>query len=437
MAEIVIMPRQGQSVESCVVTKWHKAEGSEVKKGEVLFSYETDKAAFDEEAKVEGTLLKILHAEGDDVPCLEAVAVVGKAGEDISSLLAGGTDQPREETKAEAKTVQPVKEVQNEPIVSVQTSGDVFISPRAKNAAAEKKIDYTQAIPTGPNGRIIERDILQLEKDGVGRLTAAAYSAGIGGSEGSAIGGKVGIGDTPIAASTVQPAGEYTDVPLPNIRKIIAKAMHTSLSELAQLTLHSSFDATSVLDFRAQVKEAGAKMGLPNITLNDIILYAVSRVLKNHKDANAHFLGDRMRYFSGVHLGMAVDTPRGLLVPTLFNADKMSLIEISKEAKKLAEEAQSGRIAPEKLTGGTFTITNLGTLGVEMFTPVINPPQTAILGVNTLIDRVREKNGRIETYKAMGLSLTFDHRALDGAPAARCLKDICDALQNFAPMLLT
>lgn len=434
MAEIVIMPRQGQSVESCIITKWHKAEGSIVKKGEALFSYETDKAAFDEEAKVEGTLLKILHGEGDDVPCLEGVAVVGKAGEDISALLGG--EKPKEESKPEEKAAEPIAEVQIQPSV---TAADVFISPRAKNAAAEKKIDYTQANPTGPNGRIIERDILQMEKEGVGRLTAAAYSTGMGGAAGSAIGEKVGIGDTAATITTVsdvQPTAEYTDVPLPNIRKIIAKAMHASLTELAQLTLHSSFDATSILEFRAQVKATGEKMGLPNITLNDMILYAVSRVLKSHKDANAHFLGDKMRYFSGVHLGIAVDTPRGLLVPTLFNADKKSLIDISKESKRLAEEAQSGRIAPEKLMGGTFTITNLGTLGVEMFTPVINPPQTCILGVNTLIDRVREKNGRIETYKAMGLSLTFDHRAIDGAPAARCLKDICDALQNFAPMLL-
>ena len=204
---------------------------------------------------------------------------------------------------------------------------------------------------------------------------------------------------------------------------------------MAQLTLNASFDATNIMEFRKQVKANKDKLGLENITINDIILYAVSRTVLNHRDCNAHFLDDTMRYFNTVNLGVAVDTPRGLMVPTLFNAERKSLNEISKEAKSIAQMAQSGNINPDLLQGGTITITNLGTLGIESFTPVINPPQTCILGVNTLETRVKNVNGEMKMYQAMTLSLTFDHRALDGAPAARFLQELCRNLENFSILL--
>jgi pyruvate dehydrogenase E2 component (dihydrolipoamide acetyltransferase) len=207
--------------------------------------------------------------------------------------------------------------------------------------------------------------------------------------------------------------------------------MHASLSEMAQLTLNSSFDASAILNFRKGLKDKAQVLGLENITLNDIILYAAARTLKNHKDLNAHYLGDTMRYFSSVNLGVAVDTERGLVVPTIFGADKLSLNELSKLAKRTISEAQSGAVDPDKLKGGTFTVTNLGSLGIESFTPVINPPQTAILGVNNITRRVKNVGGADIFYDCMSLSLTFDHRALDGAPAARFLKDLCTGLENF------
>ena len=179
-------------------------------------------------------------------------------------------------------------------------------------------------------------------------------------------------------------------------------------------------------------------MGIANITINDIILYAVSRTVLNHKDCNANFIEDGtvMRYFKNAHLGIAVDTPRGLMVPTLMDANTKSLNEISIEAKKLATSAQEGTINPDLLKGGTITITNLGTLGIESFTPVINPPQTCIIGVNTLQTRIKNVNGEMKMYQAMTLSLTFDHRALDGAPAARFLQELCKNLENFNMMLI-
>ena len=178
------------------------------------------------------------------------------------------------------------------------------------------------------------------------------------------------------------------------------------------------------------------KMGIANITLNDMILFAASRVLLGHASLNAHYLDDTMRFFKTVNLGIAVDTERGLMVPTVFGAEKMSLNALSAAAKSVISEAQSGTISPDKLKGASFTVTNLGSLGIESFTPVLNPPQTGILGVCSITRKIKEVNGTDVSYPAMGLSLTFDHRALDGAPAAKFLKELCFALENF-DLLLT
>jgi pyruvate dehydrogenase E2 component (dihydrolipoamide acetyltransferase) len=203
---------------------------------------------------------------------------------------------------------------------------------------------------------------------------------------------------------------------------------------MAQLTMNATFDATSIMNFRAMVKAYGERLGLANITLNDVIVYATAKTLLLHKDLNAHFNGETIKRFNVVNMGVATDTPRGLMVPTLFNCDKLSLNEISVAVRDLAGKCRSGSINPDLLTGGTFTISNLGNLGVETFTPIINPPQTAILGVCGLTTRIKEENGQIKTYQAMGLSLTIDHRIVDGAPAARFLKDLCNNLENFETM---
>jgi pyruvate dehydrogenase E2 component (dihydrolipoamide acetyltransferase) len=212
--------------------------------------------------------------------------------------------------------------------------------------------------------------------------------------------------------------------------------MYNSLSSTAQLTLNASFDATSILNFRKKLKENKERMDLENITINDIILFAVSRTLLKHKELNAHLIDDKMLIFNNVHLGVAVDTERGLMVPTLFNSNLKSLNDIAKQSKALIEQCQTGTINPDYLKGGTFTITNLGTLGIESFTPVLNPPQTGILGVNTIVQAVKQVDGEYIHYPSMGLSLTFDHRALDGAPAAKFLQQLKFNLENFETLLV-
>lgn len=223
---------------------------------------------------------------------------------------------------------------------------------------------------------------------------------------------------------------EFTDVKLSSVRKSIGKAMRVSLATMAQLTHHFSFDAARMLGLRKELKEnEGAEES--GITLNDMMLFAVSRILPCHRELNAHFLEDRIRIFSAVNLGFAVNTERGLLVPTIYHADRKSLLEISREANRLAKAAQTGRIDTDLMKNATFTVSNLGTIGVEFFTPVINPPQTAILGVGSIVWRVKEEDGGFSHYPAMGLSLTYDHRAVDGVPAARFSMDLVKTLEEF------
>ncbi|MBE6718814.1 MAG: 2-oxo acid dehydrogenase subunit E2 [Ruminococcaceae bacterium] len=430
MATLVIMPRQGQSVESCVITEWKKKKGDTVAEGDVLFSYETDKSSFDEPATVAGVLLEVFAEDGDDVPCLDPVCIIGQAGEDISALMPKASAEesaPAAEEKAEEK----VEEVKKEEVVVATASADkdgmLKISPRAKNLANKTYADLSAVTPTGPNGRVIERDVNRLLDNGQ-RLTPEQYETFM--KTGVAPASQVEEAPAAAAAATA-PVAEYEDVKLSNVRKVIAKSMHESLSNMAQLTLNASFDATQIMAYRAMLKKNAEAMGLNNITFNDMVLFAVAKTLKNHKDCNAHYLGDKMRFFNNVNLGIAVDTERGLLVPTVFNADKMSLNELSANAKTVIKAAQGGSISPDLLSGGTFTVTNLGAMGIESFTPVINPPQTCILGVCNISRRVKQVNGEDVFYDAMGLSLTFDHRALDGAPAARFLKELCANLENF------
>ena len=398
MATLVIMPRQGQSVESCIITAFNKKVGDTVEKGDVLFSYETDKSSFDEPAPEAGKILAIFREEGDDVPCLEGVLVIGQDGEDFSALVpasdaAEAAPAPAAEA-APAEAAPAAAEVAAE-ATATATAGEYSISPRARILAEKTHADLLKAVPTGPNGRIIERDVQKLLDQGL-TVSPAAKDGYTNAVEGSALNGRVVLGDLNAAPAAAEaavapaaaPVATYEDVKIPNIRKIIAKAMCDSLTSMAQLTFTSSFDCTKLLELRKSLKANGEKLGLANITLNDMILFAVSRVILKYKNANAHYLGDTMRCFNTVNLGIAVDTERGLMVPTVFGAEKLSLNDLSREAKTVITAAQSGTINPDLLKGATFTVSNLGSMGIESFTPIVNPPQTCILGVDCVTKRI-------------------------------------------------
>ncbi len=468
MATPVIMPRQGQSVESCIIGEWHKKKGDAIKAGDNLFTYETDKATFDEVAKVDGELIAVFFAEGDDVPCLLNVCVIGETGEAWESYIPDGATQ---DGAGAAASVEAVVEPSSEPAVPAERvmaqvhetaavasaavavdTRNMAISPRARNTAEKLHADLRFASGSGPNGRIIERDVKAAIAAGHVATAAAGmdFAAGV---QGTGLGGRVRVEDLnapaaeipAVAVSAAIEGPEFEDVKLPNIRKVIAKAMHNSISSMAQLTLNSSFDATDVMAFRARIKKAidaglDEKLGFSILkkvpTFNDIVLYAVTRTVLQFPDCNAHFLDDKMRYFKNVNLGVAVDTPRGLMVPVIRNANKLTINEISAAVKNLAAAAQGGTISPDDLKGSSFTVTNLGSLGIESFTPVINPPETCILGVNNLQTRVKEVNGQLQSYQVMGLSLTIDHRAVDGAPAARFLQALVKNLENFSLLMM-
>ena len=432
LANPVIMPRQGQSVESCIITTWHKKVGDTVNEGDVLFSYETDKSAFDEKSLFSGTLLKILFEEGDIVPCLETVCFIGEAGEDVSSLGAPAAAEEKEsapEKAAEpaAAAAQPAAAAPAAAAEGIAEGGRVKISPRAKNLALKTGVDMTAVGATGPHGRIIERDInAALDRGAVG--TVAAVEDFLAGK----IAAPEKAAEEAAANAAANIAAEYEEVPMSGVRRAIARSMHASLSEMAQLTLNASFDATALMEYRKALKAGAEEMGLGKISINDMVMYAVSRVLSDFPQINATLTDNTMRLYKHANIGLAVDTDRGLLVPTIFAADTMSLAKIAAADKAAAAKARDGALTPDEMSGGSFTVTNLGSLGIESFTPVINPPQVAILGVCATVNRLRADGS---VYPAMGLSLTFDHRAVDGAPAAKFLKALCTALENFSLLL--
>jgi pyruvate dehydrogenase E2 component (dihydrolipoamide acetyltransferase) len=415
MATAVIMPKQGQSVETCIITKWFRNKGDKVSVGDILFSYETDKASFDLESTVEGILLDVFFGDGDEVPVLVNVAVIGKSGEITDSFNPSHTNASSEfkasvvsmapETLDAIKVVKAAEGKETENLLPV-SDNKIRISPRAKRMAENKGINYNNLHGSGPNGRIIARDI---EK---------------------------GKPEDAVVIEKIPSAGDdFTEQPLSNVRKLIAKAMLSSLRNSAQLTHHMSADVRSLLEARQIIKiKLASDKNQQDITLNDMICWCVIKALGKFPEANSHFLEDRIKTFNKVHIGLAVDTPRGLMVPTIKNAGDMDLANLSKELKSTAESCKRGSINPELIqsASATFTVSNLGNYGVEMFTPVINLPQVAILGVCTIINRPANLgNNTFGFVPYIGLSLTYDHRAIDGGPATLFLREIKDQIESF------
>lgn len=444
MATPVIMPRQGQSVESCIITQWLKNKGDQVEVGDIIFSYETDKAAFDEESAVAGTLLDVFFEEGDEVPVLTNVCVIGNEGEKTDEFrpLAGVVSEENNVEPEREKEAEDVSE-KMDIVVEGSTSGKMKVSPRARKAAGKKGVILENLKGTGPKGRIIERDVLAAETSQPVITPLArkkmemdhlAYDASRF-NKGDRVTSKDLYNETQKVKAD---SSEYKRIPLSNIRKIIADAMLRSLQNSAQLTHHLSADARMMLELRSWVKKEKESGKVPNITLNDMVCYATIKALQSNPEANAHFTGEAVLQFTPVHLGIAVDTERGLMVPVLKNAQDFSLSGLSRSLKRIAEQCQTGKIDPDLLSpeAATFTVSNLGVYGVEMFTPVLNLPQVGILGVNTITPRPADTGGGVLGFVPhIGLSLTYNHQALDGAPASRFLKAIKDEIEKFDPVI--
>lgn len=441
MATIVVMPQLGNSVESCIIVEWMIAEGDTVAVDQTLASIETDKSTMEVPSTAEGTVLKLLWEEGDEVPVKDPLIIVGEPGEDISGLVPGGDAAPAE-AAAPAEQAAAAPEAAAPAFATERATGAV--SPRARALAASNGVDASAiAEGSGPHGRVIERDVAAAIAAGP-VLTSAARAAGVSAAEGTGIGGRVSVADAgrtaeaAPAAAVAAPAaaadfpGASTSAPLKGVRKVVAKRMMESLTSTAQLTLNTTANAAGILAMRKKVKNAHEALGLNKITLNDLVCFAVSRTLLKYPVFNAHLEDGVLTEFEQVHLGFACDTPRGLLVPVIRSAQALGLKAFSDEAKRLAGGAIEGSLSPEFLSGGTFTVSNIGSFGIETFTPVINLPQTAILGVGAITPRPTvAADGSIGVEQRLNLSLTIDHQVIDGADGARFLRDLVAAIENI------
>ncbi len=489
MAHVVVMPKLGNTVESCIIVKWNVTEGQAVKADTILCEIETDKATMDVPSGVEGLLLRRLRNEGDDVPVLEPIAVIGAAGESFEGIAgvagaapaaaptatapeaaAGKAEAPTAAGKAApganaAPMAAPTAATAAQPVT---VGGHAAASPRAKAAARAAGV-VLEAIGagSGPGGRVIERDVEAVVAAGPG-LTAAArteatrdisvlrglYEAA---KTGSGLGGRATLADIAVsqtaqvaqaAAPQAQTApqapsaeaafpGPYADTPIKSIRKIIADRMMHSLQASAQLTFNASAPADKLLSMRGRLKSSDPALGLSGITIGDMVAFAATRVLAKYPKLNAHVVDGVVRSYELVHLGLAVDTPRGLMVPVIRDARSLSLRQFSEQSKLLAKSCVDGSPNPDLLSGSTFTVTNLGAFGIESFTPILNEPETGILGVDNIAPRATiGPDGKPGVEMRIGFSLTVDHRIVDGADAARYLKDLADYIANIDIVML-
>ena len=442
---VVFMPKNGQSVESCIVSEFKVKVGDTVKAGDVLFSYETDKASFDEEAKVDGTVLAIFWNDGDEIPVLQNVMVIGKPGDSFAEFDPKASAAPAAApaataTPAAAPAATPAATPAAAPAAAVVAGAPV--SPRARKLAEEKGVNTAAIAGTGPHGRIIERDVIAAAA-AQGPLTGLAKAkmaeGGLVAGPGTGLAGTVKGSDLKVwKANHTEIAGEGEEFEvkkMSNMRKIIAKSMYNSLQNSAQLTHMLGADARKVQAIRKKAKKALEEGKIDvNITINDLVCYAVIKALLKFPNVNSHCLGDAMRLFRNVNLGIAVDTERGLMVPAVKNANDLNIIGLSKNLKKVAEDCKKGSISPDLLSSeaASFTVSNLGGFGVEYFTPIINVPQSAILGVGTIVARPKDLgNGVYAFVPYMGLSLTYDHRAIDGGEATKFLKQVAVEIENL------
>lgn len=447
MATIVVMPQLGNSVESCIIVEWLVKEGDEVAVDQTLCSIETDKSTMEVPSTDAGTVLKVLWAEGDEVPVKDPLIIVGAPGEDISSLVPESGGAAEAPSADEAPAAAAAAEAAPAPSFAT-TAASGAVSPRARALAGAKGVD-TAAIAegSGPGGRVIERDVQAVIAAGPAYTSTAQHIGGTAES-GTGLGGRVTAADlarpaeavAPAAAATataaVVPGAEFpgasTSEKLKGVRKVVAQRMMASLQESAQLTLNTSANAAGLLALRKKFKNSDESLGLNRITLNDLVCYAVVKVLPKYPVFNSHLEDGVLTTFEQVHLGFAADTPRGLLVPVVRSAQALTLKQFSAEAKRLGAAANEGSISPDYLSGGTFTVSNIGAFGIESFTPVINRPQTAILGVAAITPRpVVNADSTIGVEQRIGLSLTIDHQVIDGADGARFLKDLVAAIENI------
>jgi pyruvate dehydrogenase E2 component (dihydrolipoamide acetyltransferase) len=416
MAEFFKMPKLGMDMEEGSIVKWLKAEGDAVEKGEALAEIETDKACVEVESPAGGVVLKYLYAEGESLPCGTPIAVIGQAGEALPPIPGGPEavsapeQTPVPETPAPAAPA-PAASATTVSVpaapVSVTAAGPGEkrrSSPRARRLAEQNQVDLSRVSGTGPAGRIIERDVRAYLAQGSSR-------------------------SSPVRRRT------ETVAPLKGIRKITAARMRQSLSEMAQTNHRMDVDMSSLIAFRRQLNARLEKDGV-KVSFVTLLTAVCAKALTDYPMANASLREDGLHTMNYVNIGIAVATDRGLVVPVIQDADILTIPELVQRERDLIDKARRGALQPDEMSGGTFTISNLGMYGVDSFTAIVNPPETCILAVGQIADRVVAENGQPVVRPMMTLSLSYDHRVLDGAPAAEFLQAIKRYMENPVWLLL-
>jgi len=400
MATVITMPKLGLTMTSGSVAKWHKKEGDRVEKGEVILEVSTEKITYKVEAPESGVLRKILVQPGTKVPIGTSLCIIAAPDEDISELLKEAPTAPAAE-----KPAQP--EAKPAPVAAKPAGEEVLIkaTPIAKKIAKEQGIDLALVTGTGPGGRIVEKDVL----DFIERQKAAAK------------------------AKPVAKAAPLKRIALSDVRQVIAEKMSTSWQNSPMVTLNADVDCNLLKKLREDLKSSFKEKGL-NLSYNYILIKACSVALKEQPMLNSYLEGNEVVLYDEVNIGLAVATEEALLVPVVKDVAGKNLYEIASDGDALIEKARKGELAIDDVTGGTFTITNLGMFGVRDFTPIINPPQCAILGVGEMKDKPCVCDGQIVVKPMMTLSLTFDHRIVDGAQGAMFIRRVKELLEN--PLLL-
>jgi pyruvate dehydrogenase E2 component (dihydrolipoamide acetyltransferase) len=406
MAEVVRMPKMSDTMTEGVLAKWHKKVGDKVKSGDLVAEVETDKATMDFESFQEGTILYIGVEEGKAVPVDAIIAVLGKEGEDFKSLL---TESPAAATPAAPVAAAPAAIVEASPVAPVaaaptviSTSSDARVkaSPLAKKIAQEKGINLNQISGSAENGRITKKDVENFK----GGTSMPAF---------------VGV-------------EKYTEVPVSQMRKTIAKRLSESLFTAPHFYLKMNIEMSSAMEARKIINDVAPV----KISFNDLVLKAVALSLKQHPKVNSSWLGDKIRYNEHVNIGVAVAVEDGLLVPVVRFADGKALSQISTEVKTFVQKAKDNKLQPADWEGSTFTISNLGMFGIDDFTAIINPPDACILAVGGIQEQPVIKNGQVVPGNVMKVTLSCDHRAVDGATGAAFLQTLKQFLEEPMRMLL-
>ena len=441
MSVNVTMPKMGMTMKEGKVSKWYKKEGDSVEKGEDLVEVETEKITNKIESPGSGLVFQIVVPVGESVPVGTILAIIAQAGEQperIEGIQVGEV----EKVQGAAGSPQ-AAETKTEP----QEKKRIMSTPSARRLAKELGVDLSLVTGSGPQGKIKEADVVKFHEEGPPAPKITPLAAEIARQEGLDIstiagtgeGGKITKEDVERAlaaskAAPQAPPSEVRVIPLAGMRKTIADNMHASLQTAAQLTAFTEVDVTEMVRFRDMMRAEFARDDTVKISYNDIIVMATARALMRHPIMNSTLVGEEILLHDTVNLGIAVALPEGLIVPKLRNAEKKSLLEVAKEVRALAQKPREGALAVEEVTDGTFTISNVSMLGMDGFTPVLNPPETGILGVGRVIEKPAVFNGEIAIRHMMTLSLTFDHRVVDGAPAMTFLRDLARYLAQ--PMLI-